>query len=65
MIKEVILSYINLTYTKKSNNSYKEIKEYSFILIFNNISLYFFNIIYYNNIITNKIKAKGNKGIII
>ena len=65
VVEEVIISRVNLTYTRKGNSNYREAKEYSFILVFNNISLYLFNIIYYNNIITSKVKAKGNKGIII
>jgi hypothetical protein len=51
IIKEIIISYINLTYTRKSNSNSKKVNKYSFILILSNILFCFFNIISNNYII--------------
>ena len=65
VVKEVIISYIDLTYARKGSSSHKKAEEYSFMLVSSSIPLCFSDIVCYDSIATSKIKAKGSKGVII
>ena len=65
IVKEVIMSCVDLTYPRKGSGSRREAEECSFMLVSGSAPFCLSDIVCYNSIATSRVKAKGSKGVII